>query len=195
MIKRELSLGNDVNPFQSKSRIYFLVIILCFSTGCLAGSLAHSFFGFGSFLNDYLGAAEIASQNPIGLFFNFSRFQLVAFLLGTSFLGLALLPALSFIRGYALSCTAASIISAYPDNGIFMAAIILGVPAIFSLACFFVISIEGFKSSERIFHLVRGNSAPRKDKLYARFLACIPFLALGTLIEIRFVPYLISLLT
>ena len=86
MIKRELSLGNDVNPFQSKSRIYFLVIILCFSTGCLAGSLAHSFFGFGSFLNDYLGAAEIASQNPICLFFNFNDYPLL--IIQISFYGL-----------------------------------------------------------------------------------------------------------
>ncbi|MFB0920882.1 MAG: stage II sporulation protein M [Oscillospiraceae bacterium] len=195
MIKKDLSLGSGVPLYQKNGRLYFLVLILCFSAGCLAGSLIGSFFGFDSFLNDYAGASVINSQSPVSLFFNYSRFQLVAFLLGTSFLGLALLPVLSCIRGYALSCTAATIISAYPDNGIIMAAIILGIPAIFSLACFFVISIEGFKSSERILHLVRGNSAPRKDKLYARFLACVPFLAIGTLIEIKFVPYLISLLT
>ncbi len=195
MIKRDLSLGNNGTSYNKNGRIYFLALILCFSAGCLAGSVVGSFFGFDSFLNDYLGADAIASSSPVSLFLNYSRFQLVAFLFGTSFLGLALLPALSCIRGYALSCTAATIISAYPDNGIIMAAVILGVPAIFSLACYFVISIEGFKSSERIFHLVRGNSAPRKDKLYARFLACVPFLAIGTLIEIKFVPYLVSLLT
>lgn len=195
MINKDLLLGNNGATYQRNSRIYFLVLILCFSAGCIAGSVLGSFFEFGSFLNDYLGATVIGSQSPVSLFFNYSRFQLFAFLFGTSFLGLALLPALSCIRGYALSCTAASIISAYPDNGIIMAAVILGIPAILSLACFFVISIEGFKSSERIFHLVRGNSAPRKDKLYARFLACVPFLAIGTLIEIKFVPYLVSLLT
>ncbi len=195
MIKKDISLVNGGPSYQKNGRIYFVVLILCFSAGCLTGSLVGSFFGFDSLLNDYAGASVIASRSPVSLFFNYSRFQLVAFLLGTSFLGLALLPALSFIRGYALSCTAATIISAYPDNGIIMAAVILGFPAIFSLACFFVISIESFKSSERILHLVRGNSAPRKDKLYARFLACVPFLAIGTLIEIKFVPYLISLLT
>ena len=195
MIKNDTSLINGGTSYQKNGKIYFVILILCFSAGCLSGSLAGSFFGFDSFLKDYAGASVIATQSPVSLFFNFSRFQLVAFLLGTSFLGLALLPVLSFIRGYALSCTAATIISAYPDNGIIMAAVILGIPAIFSLACFFVISIEGFKSSERIFHLVRGNSAPRKDKLYARFIACIPFLAIGTLIEIKFVPYLIALLT
>ena len=195
MIKNNLSLGKHGLTYQKDSKLYFLLLILSFSAGCLAGSLVGSFFKFDSSLNDFMGISSLESASAVTVFFHFARFHLVAFLLGSSFLGIALLPVLSCIRGYALSCTAASIISCYPSNGIIMAAIILGIPAIVSLPCFFTISIDGLMSSNRIFHLVRGNSAPRKDKLYTRSLACLPFLAIGTLIEIKLVPYLVSLLT
>lgn len=195
MIKTNLPKGERSPLYRRSSRIYFLLLILCFSAGCLTGSLTGKFFGLDSVLNDFPGLSTINSASPIGVFFNYSRFHLVAFLLGSSFLGLALLPALSFIRGYALSCSAATIISGSPTNGIIMAAVAVGIPALISLPCFFVISIDGYMSSARIFHLVRGSSAPRQDKLYARFLACVPVLAVGTLILIKFVPYLVSLLT
>lgn len=195
MIKTNLTKVEYGPLRQKNSRIYFLLLILCFSAGCFAGSLTGSFFGLDPVLKDFCDFSTGCSSNPISVFFGFSRFHLVAFLLGSSFLGLALLPVLSCIRGYALSCTAASIISSYPEKGVIMAAVILGIPALLSIPCFFVVSIDGYMSSVRIFHLVRGNSAPRKDKLYSRFLACIPILALGTLAEIKFVPYLVSLLT
>ncbi len=195
MIKTNLSKVEYGPLRQKNSRIYFLLLILCFSAGCFAGSLTGSFFGLDPVLKDFSDFSTGCSSNPISVFLSFSRFHLVAFLLGSSFLGLALLPVLSCIRGYALSCTAASIISSYPEKGVIMAAVILGIPALLSIPCFFVVSIDGYMSSVRIFHLVRGNSAPRKDKLYSRFLACIPILALGTLAEIKFVPYLVSLLT
>ena len=195
MIKKSISPGNGSPLYQGNGKVYFFLLILSFSVGCLTGSIFGSFFGYDSILNDFPGISVIGTSSPINIFFNFSRFHLVAFLLGSSFLGLALLPVLSCIRGYALSCTAASIISCYPGKGAIMAAVILGIPAVFSLPCFFIVSIEGYMSSARIFHLVRGSSAPRKDKLYTRFLACLPILAVGTLIEIKVVPYLVSLLT
>ncbi len=195
MIKNNLSLGKHGLTYQKDSKLYFLLLILSFSAGCLAGSLVGSFLKFDSSLNDFLGITTLENSSAVTVFLHFSRFHLVAFLLGSSFLGIVFLPVLSCIRGYALSCTAATIISGYPNNGIIMAVIILGIPALISLPCFFTISIDGFMSSSRIFHLVRGNSAPRKDKLYARSLACLPFLAIGTLIEIKLVPFLVSLLT
>lgn len=195
MIKNNLSLGKHRLSYEQDSKLCFLLLILSFSVGCLAGSLVGSFFEFDSTLNDFLGLSKLETSSSLSVFFHFARFHLVAFFLGSTFFGIALLPVLSCIRGYALSCTAASIISCYPNNGIIMAAVILGIPAIISLPCFFTISIDGFMSSARIFHLVRGSSAPRKDKLYAKSLACLPFLVIGSLIELKLVPYLVSLLT
>ena len=194
MIKKKLTLGKSRLTYQKDSKIYFILLILSFLIGCLAGSIVGSFFNSDSPLNDFIGFSTLKTVNVVTVFFHFTRFHLVAFLLASSFYGIALLPVLSCIRGYALSCTAASIISCYPNNGIIMALVILGIPAIISLPCFFTISIEGFMSSSRIFHLVRGNSAQRKDKIYTRALLCLPFLLIGTLIEFKLVPYLATLL-
>ena len=194
MIKNNLTLGKHRLTTQKESKLYFLLLILSFFAGCIAGSLIGSFFEFDSSLSDFIGFSTLKTSGIVTVFLHFARFHLVAFFLASSLYGITLLPALSCIRGYALSCTAATIISAYPQDGIIMALIILGIPAIFSLPCFFIISIEGFFSSSRMLHLARGNSAPRKDKLYAKALGCLPFLAIGTLIEFKLVPYLVSLL-
>ena len=194
MIKNNLTLGEHRFTYQKESKLYFFLLILSFLAGCLAGSLVGSFFRFDSSLNDFIGFSTLEASSIVSVFFHFARFHLVAFFLASSFYGVALLPVLSCIRGYALSCTAATIISFYPQNGIIMALVILGIPAMISLPCFFSISIEGFMSSSRILHLVRGNSALRKDKLYAKAIICLPFLAIGTLIEYKLVPYLVSLL-
>jgi len=195
MIKKKHSLEKHGFSYQRDGRVYFMLLILSFSAGCLAGSLFGSFFGLDSVLNDCADVSEINSAGTLTLFFSYSRFHLVALFLGTSVFGLVMLPVLSCVKGYALSCTAATIISCYPEKGLVMAAVILGIPAIFSLPCFFVISIEGFLSSTRIFHFLRGNSSPKKDKLYSKFLICLPLLAAGTFAEIELIPYLVSLLT
>ncbi|MBP8640692.1 MAG: stage II sporulation protein M [Oscillospiraceae bacterium] len=194
MIKNNLTLGRRRLTYQKDSKIFFILLILSFLLGCLAGSLVGSYFKLDTSLNDFLGFSTLKTLNVVTVFFHFTRFHLVAFLLASSFYGIALLPVLSCIRGYALSCTAATIMSCYPSNGLIMALVILGIPALISLPCFFTISIEGFMSSSRIFHLVRGNSAQRKDRIYARTLVCLPFLVIGTLIEFKLVPYLATLL-
>jgi hypothetical protein len=55
-------------------------------------------------------------------------------------------------------------------------------------------SLDGFFNSRRILNLVRGNSAPRVDNIYIRTIACLPVLAAGTIIEMKLIPYLVSLL-
>ena len=195
MIKNSTRHGNDSILYQRDGKICFVLLILGFSIGCLIGSLIGPGLTYDSWLSDFLGLSKLQNMGVAAAFFHFSRFHLVAFLLGSSFFGIVLIPALSCIRGYVLSFTAASIISAYPQNGLIMAAVILGIPALISLPCYFLLSIEGFRSAARIFHLVRGNSSPRKDRLLTCSLACLPFLAAGTLAELKLVPYLISLLT
>ncbi len=171
----------------------FALLILCFFIGCVGGSLLGSFFQFEFFLRDSFVFGETAAPGISMGFLYFIRFQLLAVILGSSYYGLALFPALSFFRGYALSCTAASIIAAYPANGVILAAVAAGLPALFSLPCFFAISIAGYNSSLRILRLVRGQPSPKKGRLFLLVLTCLPVLAAGTLIEIKLVPYLASL--
>ena len=180
---------------QRDGKVGFYLLILGFFLGCLVGSLVSAFYGLEPFFTDYFLRPTANTAQTIIVFLRFSAFHLVALLLGTSYFGIILTPLLSGLRGYVLSCAAASIISAYPANGFIMAAVIIALPALISLPCFFTIALEGFRSARRIFHLVRGNSSPKKDRLFGRMLSCLPLLALGTLIELKLVPYLVSLLT
>jgi len=173
----------------------FLLLLLSFAFGSIVGSISGSFFGFESVLSDFAGVASLGSMSYFRILLHFIRFHLVVILLASSFLGIALLPLTSCLRGYALSCTAATIISADSKNGLIMALLTLGIPAIFSLPCFFVMSVDGYLSSKRIFTLARGVSAIRTNGFLKSALVCMPVLAAGALIEMKLVPYLVSLLT
>ena len=181
--------------YRKKGRLCFLLLIISFLVGCFISSVFSFTFSASTYFGELYGLSALRTSGAVTVIFRAIVFHLVAFFLGTSFFGLAFIPVLSFTRGFALSCAVASIISVYPDGGIIMAAIAIGIPAIISLPCFFVISIESFFSSGRIFRLVRGSSSPRRDLLFARSLECLPFIAAGILIEIKLVPFLVSLLT
>jgi hypothetical protein len=179
---------------QRDGKLCFLLLVFGFSAGCLAGSFAGSRLGLVPVLSDYRDLHAAAAQTFPLCLIRFSAFHLAAFFLGSSFLGIVFLPLLSGLRGFVLSCTAASIISVYPDNGLLMLAAALAIPALISLPCFFLIVLEAYRSSARIFHLVRGSSSPRKDHLAYRTLSCLPFLIAGALTELKLVPYLVSML-
>ena len=179
----------------SKYETCFFIFSLCFLFGCLVGALLGSLFQQNNMLIEFTDFYSLGDSGfPLALL-RFVRFHLLAIFLGSSVLGVILLPALTALRGYALSCTAATIISAYPDNGIIMAFIILGIPSLFSLPCYFILTGDAFFSSRRIYSLSRGNPSDTADKLVGRVILCLPFLLVGALIEMRLVPYLISLLT
>jgi hypothetical protein len=180
---------------QRDGKLCFLFLVLGFSAGCLIGSLVGPRLGLAPVLSDYWDSSSPAARNFLLRLIHFSAFHLVAVFLGSSFLGAVLLPFLGGLRAFVLSCTAASIISAHPDGGLIMAVAALGLPALISLPCFFLISLEAYRSSARIFRLIRGGLAPRKGRLVGRCLSCLPFLAAGTLIELKLIPYLLSMLT
>jgi hypothetical protein len=195
MMKKMLSLETQTLPQVKETSSRFLLLSLSFVIGAFAGSYIASFFNLDSALNDFIDISALKSLGYFSIFLRFVRFHLAVILFGTSFLGIALMPALSCVRGYAISCSAATIMSAYPKNGIIMALVILGIPALFSLPCFFIMSVDGFISSGRIANLINGRAAIRKDRFLVHSMACLPFLALGALLEMKLVPYLASLLT
>ncbi len=172
----------------------FLLLMLSFLVGCMAGSLIASFGGYDFVLSDFVGFNTLETAAFGYVFFYFIRFHLAALLLSSSYFGIALLPLLSALKGYALSCTAASIISCYSNNGGIMALVIVGIPALFSVSCFFIMAQDSLKYSRRLLSLVRGVSCPLVSGLYLKTMACLPFLAAGTVIEMKLVPYLVSFL-
>ncbi|NLV86959.1 MAG: hypothetical protein GX025_07055 [Clostridiales bacterium] len=173
----------------------FFLVSLCFVLGAILGCLVGT-----SFPDSAKAAGGLLDFNFLGMgfvsgFLGFAMFSLLAVFLGSSYLGVAFLPLLTGARGYILSCSSASIISSSGDGGLITALIVLGIPAFISLPCFFTVVVDAAISSRRLGEITRGRYAPQKNKLMLHFFLSVPFLVLGTLLEMKLVPYLVSILT
>jgi len=168
----------------------FIGLSLSFLVGSVFGSIFAQTISGALFLPD----AYISEKyNEIGFavsFVIFIGFHFISFLMGTSFLGVTLIPLLTVFRGFFLSFASASIIMAYPSDGIIMALIKIGIPAAFSIPCFFAISSEAFISSRSLLRMCSGAFC-RCKLSYRRALFCFPFLILGALVETKLIPYIL----
>lgn len=194
-----MQLTSSQNILAGKNRnreggIRLILFSLCFLAGCLLGS------AFGS-RSEWLSPAAdgylFSNPDEFGTVFSALwciRFQLLAFLLGTSFLGTFFLPVLIVFRAFLLSCASYDIITEYTQNGVIMALIIICLPALISVTCFMVISSEAFSSSLSLMRLTCGDYRRARGNRCKYFLFCLPFMAVGIILEIRIVPYLVTLL-
>ena len=108
-----------------------MLLLLCaaFLAGAAGGSL--------------LGSAESAAAEGVlpgdgsvygadgyfSLLFSCAKYHLLVLLFSTSLAGVLLIPATLAFRGFALSCTAACVASAYPEQGTALVLVVLGLPA------------------------------------------------------------------
>lgn len=176
-------------------KLHLLIFSLCFLAGGLLGSIA----GCGSpwllsLADGYLNQ-NINNFSIVLAILWCVRFQLLAFILGTSYLGTFFIPLLLVLRSFLLSCGSSTIIAAYPQNGIIMTLVLVALPALISIPCFWVISSEAFSSSLSLVRLASGNFIKSNINRFKYFLICLPFMALSVIAEIRIVPYLVSLIT
>ncbi len=190
----QLTSSRISNSFSVMHRdCFFACSFFCFAflVGSVFGSLVGlPFSGVEPLLDGYI----FSRADEIGLFFAFVwfiRFQFISFLMGTSFLGVTLIPLLVFLRGYILSCASAAIINSYPQNGIVMALIIVGLPSLLSIPCFFFVSTEAFFSSRKLLRMCSGCFFRGRIR-FKSFALSIPVLFLGTLAEAKLVPYIVS---
>ena len=126
------------------------ILAVCFIAGAVAGALAGSgqlpageeilpgdgsVYGYGTYA---------------GLLFNCARYHLFVLLFSTSLLGGLLIPATLAFRGFALSCSAAWMVEAYPEAGTALSLIVLGLPALLTVPSLFVTAHWGEMFSLRL---------------------------------------------
>ncbi len=192
--KKYLSAKRALKP-EEVFELCFFLLSLCFAAGAILGCFMGTSFTDKSFLSDFFPSYPNGSGEFLSRFFEFIVFSLIAVFLGSSFIGFAFLPLLAGARGYVLSCSAASVMSSCDDKGIIMALLVLGIPSLLSLPCFFAVTVDAALSSRRLRELMRGHFSPSTNKLMLHFLISLPFLAAGVLLEMKLVPYLVSLIT
>lgn len=140
--------------------------LLIISAAFIAGAVGGSLLGSGE-----LSAAEgvlpgdgsvYGSDSYFSLLFSCAKYHLIVLLFSTSLAGVLLIPATLAFRGFALSCTAAFVASAYPEQGIALVLVVLGLPALLTVPSLFIVAYGGELFSARLVsHYVRRPLPPR----------------------------------
>ncbi len=122
-------------------------------------------------------------------------FHIIAVLLGFSAIGFIFLPLLSFLRGFAVSFAAASVMTALGSEGFTVALALLGLPSLITLPCFFIVTLQAFEASYslagRILRRSAASSIYRKE-YFNRCAVCSAALIIAALIDAYISPLLAS---
>lgn len=131
-----------------------LIVLSLLAASFLAGAVAGALAG-----SEQLPAGEqvLPGDGSIygydtyaGLLFSCARYHLLVLLFSTSLLGGLLIPATLAFRGFALSCSAAWMVEAYPEAGTALSLIVLGLPALLTVPSLFVTAHWGELFSMRL---------------------------------------------
>lgn len=174
-------------------------VLLVISAAFIAGAVGGSLLGTGE-----LSAAEgvlpgdgsvYGSDSFFYLLFSCAKYHLLVLLFSTSLAGVLLIPATLAFRGFALSCTAAYVASAYPEQGVALILVVLGLPALLTVPSLFVVAFGGELFSARLVsHYVRRPIPPRYRRGEDRALAVAVMLFAAAAVECFAVPPLVRLL-
>jgi len=169
-------------------------VLLAFLLGALAGSL------FGMFApSEGLPAAVSGVLEAVGkktyaqALIGCAGLHLLVLFFSVSLLGLLCIPALSAVRGFTLSCASAAIISVYRLRGAVLSLAVLGVPALLTLPCFFLLAMDGMRFSRRLLRAFSGAaSGYERGALPRHLLISAALLPAAAAVEVLLVPSLLN---
>lgn len=183
-----------------KERVFLFwpqtLTFIFFVLGAAAGSFAAN--GYLPELLSIDPAAVYAERSFTQLLFSCSKYHLLIVFGATSFIGVALIPATLALRGFALSCTAASVAASFPGNGALPVALILGLPALLTVPSLFVLASLGLDCSSRLLAFAGGRGggfAPASLRLADCLIPCAACLMAAAAMELMLIPPLIRLIT
>lgn len=194
MLRHHRSLSGPPLRERENGGRALLLLALFFLAGCFMGSVFGNSSQFPACLSDFPGMDALGKESFWPTLLSFSKFHIAAFLLGSTYYGALLLPFLCCLRGYAFSRTAAVVVSVTAKDGFLTALIVLGIPALFSLTCFFVLSLDAFLNARRVLDLVCEKHSPKIPGRLLRAALCVPVLLCGNAVSVWLVPKLVSLL-
>lgn len=177
-----------------ESKVTLVIFSLCFIAGSAIGSVFSCPFSWVECMVDGYLYENFAELGPLLSFLWSIRFHLLAMIIGTSYLGSVFLLPLIVARAYLLSCASATIISANSQNGIVMALIIVGLPALLSVTSFLALSLKAFSASLNLLRMRTGTHFRDGHGQLQAYVICLAVMILCTFVEIKLVPYVILLL-
>ena len=133
------------------------VLALPFLAGLIAGTMVGLFSDApqGFLLSTGLISPDPSSMTFVHLLWHAFRYVLIALLLSTGILGVALLPLLSAVRAFAFSCSVSVVLQQRTSAAFLLAFFSLGIPAVLSLPGFFLAETDAFRISRQFCQRVR----------------------------------------
>lgn len=186
----------------------YRAIMVCgggFLAGALGGGLLAALIGtegqtaFSDFFLGYRSALSAGMGLPtLGtLFWNGVKWPLLAFLLGFTALGVAMVPFLLTLRGFLLSYCIAGLARAMGGQGVLLAMVLFGLEAAFTLPILFVLGAQSWDAARALGgHIVYRPKlkSPYVDGYWLRLLLCAAVLILGILAENAAMPSILKAL-
>lgn len=182
------------NEAKRERKTHLLLFLIIFLVGILTGAFFNGQCSSLLPLADGYIFERFSEFGPVQTLFWCYRFHLIAFFIGTSFLGVFFIPLLVFFRAFLLALASTFIISYYPDNAIIMTIVTVGLPAFISVPCFMLVSSESLSSSLCLLRLQSGNYSHSRLWRCKYFFICLPIMAICIIVETKLVPYLALLL-
>lgn len=198
MKKRSLKFHKSIQSRLEQTQVFFPVLLLLFFC-FLLGSVLGCFVGSG--VNEETKEiTELISHNTavdfskfLRNFFTAGQYHMIALLAATSIIGVFIIPLLSFLRGYFLSCTAAAVIVSLPEKGIAAALISCGINALLTVPSLFLLELDGFGLSMRLKSLSSGKSYYFSNKNIPYHLGiCAVCIIVAAAAECTLIPFLLS---
>ena len=150
-------VGRDgllASPAHTTPAAPFLLLLMLIA-GIAMGSIVGMFSLHGNAdmeLDAYAASQFLFTSYPTALLQS-SRFFLVLLLAATSYLGVILIPACSFVRGYLLSCSISAMYARFSFRGLKTAFLLCGVPALVVVPCFILTACDAWSASQRLLSL------------------------------------------
>ncbi len=198
-MKAPTAIGRRMRPHVAGVRFRIIPVVLAafFVVGAVAGTLLSRLpagfpLGEGVVFQD---GQVYAASGFFGLLLSCAKHHLLVLALGTSLLGVAFIPAVFAVRGFTLACTAATILLAYPEQGVLLSFVVLGLPSLLTVPSLFVLGYICVFSSTRLIALCGRRTAPGSlGPVGPVALFCAVSLIFAAAIQYSIVPVLVKLI-
>jgi stage II sporulation protein M len=178
-----------------------LGLLLCaalFLCGCAAGTVAAGLSPPGDALAQYISGILPSADGARPLFpavlFGVCKYHLAALFFGFSLLGVLCIPGIVAMRGFFLCFSVSYVVRGFGPGGIPLALSMFALDAVFTVPCFFVLAVQSFSSSARLFKgvLSRGGyDAVYGGGFFRRCAVCAGVLCASALSNTFFAPFIV----
>lgn len=127
--------------------LFFLGIILGSVVGCFF-SAAPAEGEMSAYISGEVSAASLLSSASSSF-----AFILLALFLGTTYLGVFLIPVAVVVKAYTMSCTVSVMLASFGGDGLRYAALTIALPSLLLIPCFLLCASDALHLSRRLYAL------------------------------------------